>query len=281
MTVRPVILLLLVTNFAGAADPKPLECAHAHNDYEHKRPLLNALEQGFCSVEADIFLKDGQLLVAHTVLDLKPERTLQKLYLDPLRQRAKANGGRVYKDGPAFYLMIDVKTEAKPTWAALAKALEEYDDILTVTRDGKTETKAVTVVVSGNWDREGIKNAKVRRAAIDGRPKDLDGTESADLIPWVSTSWASMFKWKGEGAMPADEQKKLADHVAKAHAQKRKVRFWSTPDRAEAWAAQRGGGRFHQHGQAGRTAGVSGEVIRLDARRSPRNRARRADDKWQ
>ena len=45
--------------------PRALPAAHAHNDYLHKRPLLDALAQGFCSVEADIFLVDGALLVAH------------------------------------------------------------------------------------------------------------------------------------------------------------------------------------------------------------------------
>ncbi len=223
---------------AEPAMPQP----HAHNDYLHKRPLLDALDQRFVSVEADIFLKDGQLLVAHTAFEIKPERTLQKLYLDPLRERAKANGGKIHKDGPAFHLMIDVKTDAKTTWAALAKVLDDYADILTIWKDGKPEPKAVTVVISGNWDREGIKAANPRRAAIDGRPKDLDGTESAELIPWVSASWGSLFKWKGEGAMPADELQKLKDHVAKAHAQGRKVRFWATPDRAEAWAVQRDAG---------------------------------------
>ncbi|HET6325009.1 MAG TPA: hypothetical protein VFG04_09940, partial [Planctomycetaceae bacterium] len=49
-----------------AAEPTPLIRAHAHNDYEHKRPLFDALDQGLCSVEADIFLVDGQLLVGHT-----------------------------------------------------------------------------------------------------------------------------------------------------------------------------------------------------------------------
>ena len=43
--------------------PRALPAAHAHNDYLHKRPLLDALAQGFCSVEADIFLVDGALLV--------------------------------------------------------------------------------------------------------------------------------------------------------------------------------------------------------------------------
>src|SRR5262249_40240292 len=89
----------------------PLRHAHAHNDYLHHRPLLDALDHGFCSIEADIFLVSDQLLVGHERRDLRPERTLEKLYLDPLRERVKANGGRVYPGGPAFYLLIDVKTE--------------------------------------------------------------------------------------------------------------------------------------------------------------------------
>ncbi|HEY3789313.1 MAG TPA: hypothetical protein VGL71_10685, partial [Urbifossiella sp.] len=43
--------------------PSPLRHAHAHNDYEHKRPLLDALEQGFCSVEADIWLSSKNALL--------------------------------------------------------------------------------------------------------------------------------------------------------------------------------------------------------------------------
>src|SRR5438105_13694218 len=133
----------------------PLRQAHAHNDYEHARPLFDALDQGFCSVEADIYLVDGQLLVAHDRKDVKPERTLAKLYLDPLRARAQAHGGQIYPNGPPFWLLIDVKTEAKATFAALHPVLERYADILSVTTDGKFDRKAVTVVVSGNTDRAG------------------------------------------------------------------------------------------------------------------------------
>src|SRR5256885_4523438 len=56
--------------------------AHAHNDYEHPRPLLDALDCGFLSVEADVFLVNGQLLVAHDREKTSPQRTLQSLYLD-------------------------------------------------------------------------------------------------------------------------------------------------------------------------------------------------------
>ncbi len=108
-----VCLVLLAPGLSLIAEDKPAERvvplrnAHAHNDYEHKRPLFDALDRGFCSVEADIFLSDNQLLVGHTKSDLKAERTLQKLYLDPLRTRIKENGGRVYRDGPAVFLLID------------------------------------------------------------------------------------------------------------------------------------------------------------------------------
>jgi hypothetical protein len=48
----------------------------AHNDYAHARPLFDALIRGFCSIDADILLVDGQQLVTHTRKDAKPGRTL-------------------------------------------------------------------------------------------------------------------------------------------------------------------------------------------------------------
>lgn len=50
--------------------PRPLWRAHAHNDYEHPRPLLDALDHRFGSVEADVFLVGDQLLVGHDATEL-------------------------------------------------------------------------------------------------------------------------------------------------------------------------------------------------------------------
>ncbi|MEX2112733.1 MAG: hypothetical protein WD845_06075 [Pirellulales bacterium] len=111
--------LILSADAATVAAVEPLAQAHAHNDYEHERPLLDALDHGFSSVEADIYLVDGALLVAHNRSDVKPERTLQKLYLDPLRQRVKSNGGSVHPGGKPFYLLIDIKSDGETTYAAL------------------------------------------------------------------------------------------------------------------------------------------------------------------
>lgn len=76
--------------------PRPLRHAHAHNDYLHPRPLYDALAHGFTSVEADVFLVDGELLVAHDPAGLDPRRTLAALYLDPLRALVRAGHGSVH-----------------------------------------------------------------------------------------------------------------------------------------------------------------------------------------
>jgi glycerophosphoryl diester phosphodiesterase family protein len=228
-------LIALQNNWASATSPEPLAQAHAHNDYLHERPLLDALSHGFASVEADIFLVDGQLLVAHTKRDLKPERTLEALYLDPLRQRVKAGGGSVFPGGGTFTLLIDIKSAAEPTYARLAQVLAQYADILSVVRDGKPTTKAVTVIISGDRPRETLAAQRVRYAGLDGRLSDLDSDLPVDLLPLLSDNWAQHFKWKGRGAISDGERAKLVDAVKRAHARGRRIRFWATPETVEAW----------------------------------------------
>src|SRR4051812_44226103 len=62
----PFAALALLAVAADQPAPTPLKNAHAHNDYLHPRPLFDALDQGFTSVEVDVFLVNGQLLVGHT-----------------------------------------------------------------------------------------------------------------------------------------------------------------------------------------------------------------------
>jgi hypothetical protein len=221
---------------------RPLTHAHAHNDYLHKRPLFDALDQGFCSVEADVFLVKGALLVGHEAWELRPDRTLEKLYLDPLRARIRASGGRVYKNGPPIWLLVDVKTEARSTYEALDQTLGRYDDIISVVRDGQFEQKAITVVVSGNRAKAEIAAQKVRRVGIDGRAADLNSSVPAHLMPWISDRWSSLFRWRGDGPMPPEERRKLKDFVARAHAHGRLVRFWDTPEKTAFWRELRAAG---------------------------------------
>lgn len=213
----------------------PLPHAHAHNDFLHPHPLTDALEHGFCSIEADIFLVEGELLIGHTRKALRPERTLERLYLEPLSQRVQDNGGRVYAGGPTIFLLIDIKNDGEATYAELAPLLAKYADMLSVTRNGRFEPKAVTVVISGDCPRKAIAAQAVRYAGIDGRQADQDRTESAHLMPWVSEYWPLLFRWNGRGPMPAEQRRRLRDYVATVHQHGRLVRFWATPENPDVW----------------------------------------------
>lgn len=217
------------------AQPRPLPQAHSHNDYEHSRPLLDALAQGFCSVEADIYLIDGQLLVAHDRPQVKPERTLQALYLDSLRERVRQNGGRVHRDGPPVTLLIDLKSEAEPTYTRLHDVLLGYTNFLTRFTPQATATNAVTVIVSGNRPRALMASQAVRYAAYDGRLDDLQSDASPHLIPLISDNWRAHFTWRGVGPVPDADRRKLVEIVRRAHARGQRVRFWGAPDHAAAW----------------------------------------------
>ena len=213
----------------------PLRQAHAHNDYLHARPLLDALDQGFGSVEADILLKDGQLLIGHEAKDLQPSRTLESLYLQPLRDRVRAQDGGVYGKDFRFYLLIDVKTAAEETYEVLDQTLRRYSDMLSVWRNDRFEPKAVTVILSGNRARELIVKQTIRYVGIDGRPEDLDTDVTAHLVPWISARWGQLFTWNGDGSFPANEREKLVDLVSRAHKRGQQVRFWATPEKEAVW----------------------------------------------
>ncbi len=112
--------------------PRPLWRAHAHNDYEHPRPLLDALDHRFGSVEADVFLVDGRLLVAHDPAGLDPARTLASLYLEPLAARVRAHHGSVHRGRrKPLQLLIDLKTEGSSTYLALDRQLRRHRHLFT------------------------------------------------------------------------------------------------------------------------------------------------------
>lgn len=219
---------------------EPIPFAHAHNDYEHKQPLLEALSHGFVSVEADIWLIDGQLLVSHELEDVSKEKTLQALYLEPLKQIAAGQNGRILKRDEPFYLMIDLKSDGPSTLAALRKVLPMYKDMLTHYTNEKTEPAAVSIVLSGSRPEADWWKEPERLFSLDGRPSDLEENRlGAHYIPWISDDYFNHFTYIGFGEMPAAEREKLKSLVDKAHAQGRMVRFWAAPGTRTLWSVFR------------------------------------------
>jgi hypothetical protein len=211
----------------------PLSRAHAHNDYLHEHPLADALSHGFWSAEADIWLTNGRLLVAHDFDKTSPDKTLQKLYLDPLRAFVKTNSAA--RHAPPITLLIDVKSEAEATWAVLREVLHDYGNVLTRFESNTIRTNAIVVIISGERAEATMRNERVRFAAVDGRLPDLEANPPVALMPIISDNWTKQFKWRGVGALPKEERTKLRELVARTHGQGRRLRLWAAPDNPAGW----------------------------------------------
>lgn len=228
-----ILFLTVLSLLSGSSKGQSLLVlpAHAHNDYVHNRPLLDALESRFRSVEADVFLRGDSLYVAHDAHEIRPGRTLRAMYLEPLKEVIKENNLSVYGDGTPLILLVDIKDDGMETYRRLHDILSGYKQILTMYKDDSTHQGAVTVIVSGNRPLKYMQAQDIRYASYDGRIADLNIGYSASLMPLVSDNWTSHFSWKGDGRMPVDQWTKLQAMVEKAHSSGYMLRFWATPDR--------------------------------------------------
>jgi glycerophosphoryl diester phosphodiesterase len=227
-------ILLFSTGVAAQNGPHPN--AHAHNDYEHKNPLQDALDNGFTSVEADVHLIKGELYVAH----IKPwftrkSKTLKALYLEPLLKRAQENNGRIYPNSEGeFLLMIDIKGKGEEVYQVLKKQLEEYRSILT-SYENRKQQKAVTIFLSGYRPIAMVKADNNRLVAIDGRPSDIGKGITPELMPVISDNYKNHLKWRGKDAIPEAEWTYLRKLVEDVHKEGKRLRLWASPDHPVAW----------------------------------------------
>jgi hypothetical protein len=237
---KPLLIFWLI--FISAATgtltaQTPLTKGHAHNDYQHLRPLAEALENGFTSIEIDVFLHNGELKVAHVPFGLNKKKNIQQLYLDPIRRIITNNGGRVYSgySTPVIF-MIDFKTGGVETYNKLKEILATYSDILTVYHhDSVINQKAVNILISGSSPIASLLKEDSALATIDADLRTMGDTLTAKVVTRYSSGWGAYFTWNGKGEMPAAQKQKLDQLVAQAHAMGKHIRFYHIPDKPNAW----------------------------------------------
>jgi glycerophosphoryl diester phosphodiesterase len=211
--------------------------AHAHNDYAHPRPLLDALDQGFLSVEADIYLVDGELRVGHDREDLKPGRTLEALYLNPLAKRVRKNKGTVYGQPGVLTLLVDIKEDGARVQDELTRRLPKYRAMLSERKGSTVRTRAVQIVLSGARTAD----CATRDGFLfkDGRPVDLG--DEPFRTPLISESYATALGTSAS-PLPSEGRAKLDDLVRRTHAAGKRFRLWGTPDGPTTWGELRSAG---------------------------------------
>ena len=202
--------------------------AHAHNDYQHEPPLISAYNNKFGSIEADIFLSDTDLMVAHTERDISNHKRLEDVYIKPLIEFIKSNQGYVYADTTqTLILMFDVKSEAVPTITKLIDLLSKYPEI--------TQCKSLKLLVSGNKPDPSTYDSYPSFIWFDGLLSLGYKSEELDRMAILSDNFINYTTWKGVGDPPKKDWEALQKAVAKGHALGKKVRLWNTPDFIEGW----------------------------------------------
>jgi hypothetical protein len=213
----------------------PRFLAHAHNDYEHARPLLDALDARFRSVEVDVYYAGGKLAVSHDGTASKG--TLESLYLTPLQERIASHHGSVYGDGKPFRLVIDLKDADDNLPAAIDTVFARYP-MLSRFVGGAYVRGPVEIVFTGN---EAMKRAVVARTCWGTRDSNVFSAKESVLdTRWTdyALDWKQCVDWDGNGPIPDDERRTLAYLVGYAHALHRKIRIYDAPDRPSVWAAE-------------------------------------------
>jgi hypothetical protein len=230
MPIRYFLILCLFTTIARAQLPHVN--AHAHNDYEHTRPLFDALQNRFTSVEADVHLQNNILLVSHD-RPLASAPTLEALYLKPLDSMVNKNGGSVYPDFKGvFYLMIDIKTEPDASYQALKSLINQYPKLLC-----KSSPCNVKIFLSGERPLTAILREGYIGLALDGRPEDLSKEYSAELMPVISDTYLNWSRWDGKTVLKDSDLLRIKDLATRVHAVGKQLRLWAIPDNPTVWQA--------------------------------------------
>ena len=202
--------------------------AHAHNDYRQQTPFFLAYGEQFGSIEADIHLYKGLLLVAHDSEELPHARTLENLYLQPLAAAVQKNGGHVYKDSSKhLQLLIDIKTDSIRTLNALITLLKKYPALIS--------NKSICIVITGNRPAQNLYAGYPAFIWFDGNAGEQYSSAALTKIAMLSDDFSKYSKWKGNGVFPDSAKQQLGVLVQQAHQLNKPIRFWAAPDFTVAW----------------------------------------------
>jgi alkaline phosphatase len=192
---------------------------HSHNDYEQKIPFELAYTNQLGSIEADIHLVGGKILVGHDAKDLLPNRSLENLYLAPLLAYNTTSR--------KLQLLIDVKTEAIRTLDSLIALLKQYPSLI--------NNKNITITISGNTPPDSIFIQYPKFIHFDGRIFKNYTPEQLSKISLISEDYGKFTMWKKTWPMQIAEEEKIKSAIKKIHALNKPIRLWGTPDFPLAW----------------------------------------------
>ena len=227
-----IIFILWLSGLFVTAQPTTYSTAnaHSHNDYVQAFPFWSAWKQGFGSIEADIFLQQESLLVAHEKSQLNIHNTLDSLYFKPLQRAILQNKGQVYPDSNRFLqLMIDIKTEARSTLSVLVDSLKKYPVLI--------NCPTLIITISGNRPAPEEFVNWPSWIHFDAVPGIIYSSQALAKVEMFSDNFKKYSSWNGKGRMPELEKTALLSVINRSHQSGKKIRCCNAPDGLKSWYA--------------------------------------------
>ncbi|WP_345143961.1 alkaline phosphatase [Flavobacterium ginsengiterrae] len=200
---------------------------HSHNDYASALPFYGAYSNEAGVIEADVFLVNNELFVAHTSKEIALQNTLKSMYLEPLSAKLKNLGSKAYPSNKPLILMIDIKSDADSTLKVIAQQLKTYPDI--------TVNKNIKVVISGNRPNPAQWKDYPDFIYFDGRLNENYTTDQLARVEMISEDLHELTVWNGKGVLTQADLEKIQSTIKKVHNQNKKIRFWATQDNVNTW----------------------------------------------
>lgn len=202
---------------------------HSHNDYEQPTPFWMAWKEQFGSIEADIWLRKGVVLIGHDTNEIKTGRTLEQYYVKPLQACVSRNNGYPYADtARKLQILIDVKEDSVNALAALIALLDKYPAL--------EHTPAIRWVISGNRPAPASYPSYPPFIAFDGILHVQYTREALSRIAMMSDDLHYYTCWSHRTGIPDSATKRLRAVVKSSHDLHLPVRFWDAPDFPAAWS---------------------------------------------
>ena len=202
--------------------------AHSHNDYLNEKPFQLAFENGFGSIEADVFPVNGSLLVAHHKKDTQSQRSLKNLYIDPLLRAFDASGARTLS------LLVDIKEDYELSLSLLERELEPLKKYLS-TAD---QSNFISIVVSGARPSPAQYKNYPGYIFFDDDLKMPQKPDEWNRVALVSLPFNKISGWDGKKDLKRKDRKALAHIIDSVHKTGKSIRFWAAPDAEASWKWQ-------------------------------------------
>lgn len=196
--------------------------AHAHNDYEHNIPFIQANRLGFGSIEADVILYNDSLYVGHEQKDLVTRKLFfEQDYIQPLSREIQKDINR------KLILLIDLKTEAVATLNKVIDIIKKYPLL--------TSNSSVQFIITGNQPEPSTFSQYPSYIYFDGNINNPQHIQQIDRIGIFSDNFHNYSQWNGKGNIPEKEYNAVTGVIRKVHALHKKIRFWGCPDNINTW----------------------------------------------